>query len=186
MTRQEFERAKKIKAELEVIEQSLSRPKSTYVIAFYKDYSTGVGVPRTEEGEDGGRNVRIMLESKYERRKEELQRTVKKISSAIEKVEDSEMRTILEGFYIANMTQEEIAEKLNMHQTTVSRKLAQYFENIETTEEVNTFIRMLKKNKGLLSRQEFKTLKGRALAGDVSGAKRGYITLLQRKKSTEA
>ena len=43
------------------------------------------------------------------------------------------------------------------------------------------FIAILKGYKRYLSRQEFSTIKGQALAGDVTGAKKGLERLLRKK-----
>ncbi len=48
--------------------------------------------------------------------------------------------------------------------------------------ELNNFIKKLKANSPILTRQEFRTLKGQAIKGDVEGAKKGLAKLLERKR----
>ncbi|MCR0391519.1 hypothetical protein MKD04_05855 [[Clostridium] innocuum] len=43
------------------------------------------------------------------------------------------------------------------------------------------FLKSLKANKGNLTRQQFHTIKGQALAGDVEGARKGLYKLLERR-----
>ena len=45
----------------------------------------------------------------------------------------------------------------------------------------HTFLHTLKKYNGLITWQEFKTLRGQALAGDVEGATKGLERILGRK-----
>lgn len=45
----------------------------------------------------------------------------------------------------------------------------------------HTFLRALKKYNGLITGQEFKTLRGQALAGDIEGATKGLERILGRK-----
>ena len=44
-------------------------------------------------------------------------------------------------------------------------------------------MKLLKANRGNLTRQQFNTLKGQVLAGDVDGARRGLQKLLTRRES---
>lgn len=45
----------------------------------------------------------------------------------------------------------------------------------------NGFLLELKKYNKRLSRQEMRTLRGQALAGDIDGAKKGLVKLLERR-----
>lgn len=47
--------------------------------------------------------------------------------------------------------------------------------------ELRSFIHLLKKYKYRLSMQQFRTLKGQAVSGDVAGARKGLHTLIERK-----
>ena len=44
----------------------------------------------------------------------------------------------------------------------------------------NNFIQSLKRNVKYLSWQEFQTLRGQAIAGDIEGAQKGLETILRR------
>lgn len=44
---------------------------------------------------------------------------------------------------------------------------------------INVFLKMLDRNKNKLSSQQYKTLRGQAIRGDVSGAQKGLGRLLR-------
>lgn len=46
--------------------------------------------------------------------------------------------------------------------------------------EKQLFIKQLNQNKNILTKQQYKTLKGQAVAGDVAGANKGLMKILQR------
>ena len=46
---------------------------------------------------------------------------------------------------------------------------------------LSEFLQSLKANKGNLTRQQFRTIKGQALAGDIKGARKGMYQLLERR-----
>lgn len=47
--------------------------------------------------------------------------------------------------------------------------------------ELERFMEMLKANKSNLTRQQFRTIKGQAFAGDIKGAEKGLYKLLERR-----
>lgn len=47
--------------------------------------------------------------------------------------------------------------------------------------ELNEFIKTLKSNKENLTRQQYKTVQGQALSGDLEGARKGLSKLLKRR-----
>lgn len=47
--------------------------------------------------------------------------------------------------------------------------------------ELTEFMKMLKSNKGNLTHQQYRTIKGRALTGDIEGARKGLSKLLERR-----
>lgn len=47
--------------------------------------------------------------------------------------------------------------------------------------ELERFMKMLKANKENLPRQQFRTIKGQAFAGDIKGAEKGLYKLLERR-----
>ncbi|MBB6630664.1 MULTISPECIES: hypothetical protein [Clostridium] len=46
--------------------------------------------------------------------------------------------------------------------------------------EKQIFMKQLNQNKNVLTKQQYKTLKGQVVAGDVDGANKGLIKILQR------
>lgn len=46
--------------------------------------------------------------------------------------------------------------------------------------EKQIFMKQLNQNKNILTKQQYKTLKGQVVAGDVAGANKGLIKILQR------
>ncbi|WP_291548738.1 hypothetical protein [Clostridium sp. HMP27] len=46
--------------------------------------------------------------------------------------------------------------------------------------EKQAFMKQLNENKNILTKQQYKTLRGQAVAGDVVGANKGLIKLLRR------
>ncbi|MFR1708894.1 MAG: hypothetical protein ACLSV2_08340 [Clostridium sp.] len=51
--------------------------------------------------------------------------------------------------------------------------------------EKQTFMKQLNQHKCMLTKQQYKTLKGQAVAGDATGANRGLIKLLRRGERFE-
>lgn len=47
--------------------------------------------------------------------------------------------------------------------------------------ELTKFMEMLKSNKGNLTRQQYRTVRGQALSGDLEGARKGLTKLLKRR-----
>jgi hypothetical protein len=47
--------------------------------------------------------------------------------------------------------------------------------------ELEKFMKMLKANQKNLTRQQFRTIKGQAFAGDIKGAEKGLYKLLERR-----
>lgn len=50
-------------------------------------------------------------------------------------------------------------------------------------QEINVFIKTLKRQIGKLSKQQIYTLKGQALSGDLDGAKKGLVKLASNYQS---
>lgn len=51
--------------------------------------------------------------------------------------------------------------------------------------EISLFINQLNEIKDILTKQQYKTLKGQALAGDAAGANKGLMKLLRRGERFE-
>lgn len=47
--------------------------------------------------------------------------------------------------------------------------------------DLTEFMEILKVNKGNLTRQQFRTIKGQAFSGDIKGAEKGLYKLLERR-----
>lgn len=123
MTRQEMEQCKSLRQEIKSIEEAMKSPKSTLVNVFYKDYRTGVGIPKSKmEWDSGEDNIRI-LEGNLKGCKRKLLRQLNKAEKFIETVENSETRTILRKYYITGMSQEEIADDMHYTQGRISQIL---------------------------------------------------------------
>ena len=45
---------------------------------------------------------------------------------------------------------------------------------------INSFMKKLKNNRPFLTKQQYRTIKGQALAGDIDGAQKGLNSLLRR------
>ena len=50
---------------------------------------------------------------------------------------------------------------------------------------LNRFMKKLKNNRPYLSKQQYRTIKGQALAGDIDGAQKGLNSLLNRRYAYE-
>lgn len=59
--------------------------------------------------------------------------------------------------------------------TAVERKET----NVVNYLQARTFLEALRRNRGMLSQQQYRTLKGQALSGDVEGAIRGLERILR-------
>ena len=50
---------------------------------------------------------------------------------------------------------------------------------------LNNFMKKLKNNRPFLSKQQYRTIKGQALSGDIDGAQKGLNSLLNRRYAYE-
>lgn len=51
--------------------------------------------------------------------------------------------------------------------------------------DLNVFIKYLNKYKAVLSKQQYRTIRGQAIAGDIVGAKKGLQALIERSTRNE-
>lgn len=128
MTRKDMEQILSAKKEIKAIEASMTCPKSAYVSAFYIDYSSGVGIPRSESGYDYGIADLEALGRRLENQKAKLRKLLVKAEKFVENIDDSETRTIVRAYYINGQSQEEIGDLLNYDRSTISRKLNLFWE----------------------------------------------------------
>lgn len=127
MKRKDLEQLRALKKEIESLECDLLKPKPTLVSIFYKDYSTGKGVPKSDVGFDEGEEEASRLLRILKRKHKELEEKAADIEDWIEHVEDSEMRTIIRYYYRDGLSQKEIAEKLGYERSTVAHKLKDFW-----------------------------------------------------------
>lgn len=125
MDRRDLEKLRGLRAEIESLQHI--RPKSRTVSIFYKDYRTGVGIPKTDVGLDSGEEERRELAKKILRKERQLSRRVSEIEDWLDSVPDPEMRAILRYYYADGMSQQEIGEKLGYDQSVISRRLAAFW-----------------------------------------------------------
>jgi len=128
MTRKEMEQLRAIQCEIQAIEDSMTCPRSTLVTAFYKDYRTGKGIPKSVSGYDTGEEEYEKLMRKFKRKQAMLRKLVKEANEFIEEQENTEIRTILRMYYVNGSSQEEIGKALKYDQSVVSRKLKNFWK----------------------------------------------------------
>lgn len=93
------------------------------------DYSKGYPMPQAVVGFDYGKYGR--LQDQDRRRKEELEQECAEIEAFVENIDDSLTRRIFKMYFIdgdKKPTQHKIAKKLFIDQSTVSKKIDEYFK----------------------------------------------------------
>lgn len=90
------------------------------------DYRTGYPRAQIVVGTDRERFYR--LNSQWRQRKEQLEDECRQVEDFIEGIPDSVTRRIFRMYYIDNMKQRQIAEKLHIDKSTVSRKIEKFLK----------------------------------------------------------
>lgn len=93
------------------------------------DYSKGYPMPQAVVGFDYGKYER--LQDQDQRRKEKLEQECVEIEAFVENIDDSLTRRIFKMYFIdgdKKPTQHKIAKKLFIDQSTVSKKIDEYFK----------------------------------------------------------
>ncbi len=90
------------------------------------DYQKGYPRPQAVVGTDQERFYR--LNAQWRQRKEQLEDECSKVEDFIEGIPDSLTRRIFRMRYIDNMSQRQIAEKVHIDKSTVSRKIEKFFK----------------------------------------------------------
>ena len=93
------------------------------------DYSKGYPMPQAVVGFDYGKYER--LQDQDRRRKEKLEQERAEIEAFVENIDDSLTRRIFKMYFIdgdKKPTQHKIAKKLFIDQSTVSKKIDEYFK----------------------------------------------------------
>ncbi len=85
---------------------------------------SGSNVRSDDERQEKLKNLLITLQEK----REYFFDVEIEVSKAIEEVENSEMREILEDYYVKGMTQQEIADKLGYTKSAITKKMTRFFE----------------------------------------------------------
>ena len=127
MTRKEMEQCRSLRQEIKSIKTAMRSPKSTIVVVFYKDYRTGRGIPKAKQEIDSGEEELRVLTENLKASMRKLAKQLNKAEKFIEKIESSEVRTIMRMYYLAGMSQEEIAEELHYSQGRISQILSGFW-----------------------------------------------------------
>ncbi len=90
------------------------------------DYRTGYPRPQTIIGIDREKFYR--LNTLWRQRKEQLEEECSQVEDFIEGIPDSMTRRIFRMYYIDNMTQRQIAEKVHIDKSTVARKIEKFLK----------------------------------------------------------
>lgn len=90
------------------------------------DYQKGYPRPQAVVGTDYERFYR--LNAQWRQRKEQLEDECRQVEDFIEGIPDSLTRRIFRMRYIDNMSQRQIAEKVHIDKSTVSRKIEKFFK----------------------------------------------------------
>ncbi len=90
------------------------------------DYRSGYPKAQAVVGTDRERFYR--LNTQWRQRKEQLEDECSQVEDFIEGIPDSLMRRIFRMYYIDNMSQRQIAEKVHIDKSTVSRKIEKFIK----------------------------------------------------------
>ena len=123
MRREDFEKVRGLRKELEDLERRKKHPAPKLQTIFYKDYRTGKGVPKTDVGYDDGAEELGKLIRQIAKVRAQTMRRILDAEKALEAVEDPEMRTILRRYYFDGATQHEIAQELAYSRGRIAQRL---------------------------------------------------------------
>lgn len=90
------------------------------------DYQKGYPRPQSVIGYDHEREER--LRNTYLSRIEKLTKRCEEVESWVEAIPDSLTRRIFRMYYLEGKTQHQIAKKIHIHQSNVSRKVEEYLK----------------------------------------------------------
>lgn len=90
------------------------------------DYQKGYPRPQSVVGFDHEKYER--RRKVYEKRKEELEKECGEIEEFVEMIPDSLTRRIFRMYYLQGVSQQQVARKVHMSQSTVSKKIDQFFK----------------------------------------------------------
>lgn len=90
------------------------------------NYKSGYPVPETVYGVDWDKVDRTV--ERYERKIDALSKECEEVENFIESIHDSMLRRIFRLYYIDKLTYSQIAGKVHMDKSTVSRKINNFFK----------------------------------------------------------
>lgn len=90
------------------------------------DYRSGYPVPQPVVAVD--REKHYQLEEKYKSRRDQLKEECRQVEEYIESISDSLTRRIFRMYYIDGYTQRQIANKVSMDRSSVSRKIDNFLK----------------------------------------------------------
>ena len=123
MKREDLEKIRGLKKELEDLQRRLEQAPATLQVIFYKDYRTGKGIPKSLAGyDDGEQERRAILRSLRKAQRDGL-RLLQEAEAQIEEIEDPETRLIFRRHFIDGASQGEIADELGYSQAAVSKRI---------------------------------------------------------------
>lgn len=128
ITRKDLEQLRALKKEIESLEAV--EPKPREVVIFYKDYSTGKGIPKSDVGIDDGEDEASELLEKIERKRRELLRKISSLEDWLDAVEDPEDRAILRWYFVDGLTQEEIGHRMNYSRSLIQFRISEFFRKL--------------------------------------------------------
>lgn len=129
MTRQQLEQYKSKKEEIGELEAYISRLGSSESLmgsSTVFDYRTGYPKPQAVVGVD--RAEFWKKKEKYEKKIQELKADCEEVEDFILGIEDSLIRRIFRLSYMEGMTQDRVAKDMNMHRSTVSKKISDFLK----------------------------------------------------------
>lgn len=129
MTRQQLEQYKSKKEEIRELEayiRKLGSSESLMGSSTVFDYRTGYPKPQAVVGVD--RAEFWKKKEKYEEKIQELKADCEEVEAFIFGIEDSLIRRIFRLSYMEGMTQDSVAKAINMHRSTVSKKISDFLK----------------------------------------------------------
>lgn len=129
MTRQKLEQYKSKKEEIGELEdyiRKLGSNESLIGSSTVFDYRTGYPKPQAVTGVD--RAEFWKKKEKYEKKIQELKADCEEVEDFILGIEDSLIRRIFRLSYMEGMTQDSVAKDINIHRSTVSKKISDFLK----------------------------------------------------------
>lgn len=129
MTRQKLEQYKSKKEEIGELEdyiRKLGSNESLIGSSTVFDYRTGYPKPQAVVGVD--RAEFWKKKEKYEKKIQELKADCEEVEDFILGIEDSLIRRIFRLSYMEGMTQDRVAKDINIHRSTVSKKISDFLK----------------------------------------------------------